>query len=208
LDSFNLRRKQAKDKTGTIMDMENDTTAQKVERDDADPDNNNRAYNFDIPMADTTTVVTTASTTTSSNAGHDQNEDERKDEGEDATIARSTTSLDWKNEGNDFVKKKDWENALHAYRSGLSALLLQTSHILNDDDKSSISFSLSHDTSTSTSLEVALRSNIAFVHLKLHHYQLAEEECNQILSISPSNSKGTYRNNFSRLIDRPVLDFD
>jgi hypothetical protein len=194
------------------MDMEIDTTAQKVEKktDDVDPGNNNRANNFDIPMADTTTVVTTASTTTSYNAGHDQNEDERekKDEGEDATIARSTTSLDWKNEGNDFVNKKDWENALHAYRSGLSALLLQTSHILKDDDKSSISFALSYDTSTSTSLEVALRSNIAFVHLKLHHYQLAEEECNQILSISPSNSKGTYRNNFSRLIDRPVLDFD
>ena len=188
------------------MDMESDTKAQKVEEktDFVDSGNNNRANDFDIPMADTTTVVTTASTTTSSNAGHDQNEDERKDEGEDTTIARSTTSLDWKNEGNDFVNKKEWENALHAYRSGLSALLLQTSNILNDEnDKSSISFTLSRDTSTGTgtSLEVALRSNIAFVHLKLRHYQLAEEECSQILSISPSNSKGTYLNNFPRLID-------
>jgi hypothetical protein len=176
------------------MDMEIDNTPQRNELDDVDPDNNNRANNLDIPMADKSTVVTTASTTTppSSNAaGYDQNEDERKDEGEDATIAMSTTPLDWKNEGNGFVNKKDWKNALHAYRSGLSALLLQTQ--------------TSH---TSTSLEVALRSNIAFVHLKLHHYQLAEEECNQILSISPSNSKGTYRNLKKKIDSLIVLYLD
>lgn len=153
---------------------------------DVDPDNNTR-IDFDIPMADASASVTIASTVTPYTADHAEN----KDEGMDgkATIAMSImTPLDWKNEGNGFVDRKDWDKALRSYRSGLSTLL-KSSHT-SDDNRDIASTDIALSSTTNTSLEVALRSNIAFVLLKMRRFQLAKEECNHILSTSPSNSKG------------------
>ena len=88
---------------------------------------------------------------------------------------RSISPLEWKKKGNVYFGKEDWEQALHAYLCGLSVLQEQRATLAADP------------------LEVALRSNMAFVLLKLQRYDQAEEECNQLLKISPANSKGTIR---------------
>lgn len=89
--------------------------------------------------------------------------------------------LEWKNRGNVYFGKEDWEQASHAYRSGLAALRERppsTAAATSADD-------------TVDPVEVALRSNMAFVLLKLQQYDQAEEECNQLLKIDPANVKGT-----------------
>jgi len=143
----------------------------------------------DIPMSDTSTSVTISSSASSHTSGHAEkgNEDEGE-EGKGKTTISMMTPLDWKNEGKGFVDRKDWDKALHSYRSGLSTLL-QTSHIL-DDNRDITRTAVALSSPTSTSLEVALRSNIALVLLKMDCFQLAKEECDHILSASPSNWKG------------------
>lgn len=95
----------------------------------------------------------------------------------EAAVSNNLTPEDWKILGNSLVKKKEWENALHAYRSGLSSL---------------------KKSSYNSDLESALRLNIAFALLKLQRYQKVEEECDRILLISPTNSKAFYRRAKSR----------
>ena len=95
----------------------------------------------------------------------------------EAAVSNHLPPEDWKILGNSLVKKKEWENALHAYRSGLSSLM---------------------KSSYNSDLESALRLNIAFALLKLQRYQKVEEECDRILLISPTNSKAFYRRAKSR----------
>ena len=119
---------------------------------------------------------------------------------------KSTPPLEWKRKGNVYFGKEDWQLALHAYHSGLTALLEQKSSLreeLHDGNASdtpstsatakveSIAGSSLVGSSIANPLEVALRSNMAFALLKLQQYNRAEEECNHLLSISPLNSKGT-----------------
>jgi len=82
-------------------------------------------------------------------------------------------AAEWKEKGNTYFAKEDWKQAKEAYYSGLRALKLET-----QCDKL---------------LEVALRANIALSHLKLLEYDRAEKECDQLILISPSNSKALYR---------------
>jgi hypothetical protein len=117
--------------------------------------------------------------------------------------------LEWKRRGNVYFGKEDWKQALDAYHAGLTALLNQrVAHRKQLDgnnvsemppaaisattavESKSAGSSLVGEASTADPLEVAIRSNMAFVLLKLHLYDRAEEECNQLLSISPFNSKG------------------
>jgi len=151
----------------------------------------------DIPMSDTSTSVTIASSASSHTSDHAENgnEDEGK-EGRRKTTISMMTPLDWKNEGKGFVDRKDWDKALHSYRSGLSALL-KTSHVL-DANRDITSTAVALSSPTSTSLELALRSNIALVLLKMDCFHLAKEECDHILSASPSNWKALYRRASSR----------
>ena len=103
--------------------------------------------------------------------------------------------LEWKRRGNDYFGKEDWNRAMHAYDSGLRALTEQKAAIQEQQQSDNISATTStsaefDDTQAPIHLEVALRSNMAFVLLKLQNYNRAEEECNQLLLVSPSNSKG------------------
>jgi tetratricopeptide (TPR) repeat protein len=130
------------------------------------------------------------------------------------------TPWEWKKTGNEYFGAEDWIRALHAYYSGLSALLKQRQQLAlrneHEGDNNSEWPSTSTSTSTSTTaevesnlnssstpdpLEVALRSNIAFVLIKLQRYDRAQEECNQLLSISPLNCKGTMKIIPSRVND-------
>ena len=118
--------------------------------------------------------------------------------------------LEWKKKGNVFFGKEDWKEALHAYRCGLAALREQRPSPDDNDKEQSSSVSQTSLTepnsessparaSTADPLEVALRSNMAFVLLKLQQYDRAEEECNQLLKISPTNSKGTILTRLTRI---------
>lgn len=110
---------------------------------------------------------------------------------------------EWKRKGNVYFGKEDWDRALHAYHSGLTALLEERRLSLEEESHgdnvletapslsatTAVEF-ISGSVSAANPLEVALRSNMAFVLLKLQQYNRAEEECNQLLAISPANSKG------------------
>lgn len=89
-------------------------------------------------------------------------------------LGDEVSPLEWKSRGNVYFGKEDWEQASHAYRSGLEALRERPP-----------------STAAADPVEVALRSNMAFVLLKLQQYDQADEECNQLLKIDPTNVKGT-----------------
>ena len=132
----------------------------------------------------------TMSPTLPSTIDQDQNQNEEKE--------IIMTPLDWKNEGNVRFGKEDWGGALYAYRSGLVAILRQTEstqqEATHDDTASNMPRTATSSlvvSSPENPLEIALRSNIVYVLLKLQQYDRSEEECNQLLSISPQNSKGT-----------------
>lgn len=130
-------------------------------------------------------------------------------DGHRRTIQDSNLSpLEWKKMGNVYFGKEDWEQALHVYRRGLTALreqrpaLEEKYHGVNVSEAQSLPIrqtavaeSISGlspaGASAADPLEVALRSNTAFVLLKLQQYDQAEEECNQLLKIDPTNSKCT-----------------
>lgn len=112
----------------------------------------------------------------------------------------SISALEWKKKGNVFFANEDWNEAMNAYRCGLVSLQEQRQALKQDaknpteTQSASISpTSITEPISESTKadpLEVALRSNLAFVLLKLQRYDQAEDECNQVLKIAPKNSKG------------------
>ena len=120
-------------------------------------------------------------------------------------VAHSTTALEFKKRGNGFFAKEDWKEALKAYRCGLEALQKERQarkenekNILETQSASISPTSITQPipesgTSKADLLEVALRSNVSFVLLRLHLYDQAEAECSHILQISPTNSKGKLR---------------
>ena len=79
-------------------------------------------------------------------------------------------ALHYKAEGNRFYGNKEYEKAATAYKLGLA---------LNNSE--------SHD------LEVALRSNLAMVLLKLEQFDAVQEECNIALTMDPGQTKLWYR---------------
>ena len=113
----------------------------------------------------------------------------------------SISALEWKKKGNVFFAKEDWKEAMNAYRCGLVSLQ-EERRALKQDETEAQSASISPTSITepipestkADPLEVALRSNLAFVLLKLQQYDQAEDECNQVLKIAPGNSKGTFSN--------------
>jgi len=129
--------------------------------------------------------------------------DGRQDPQENGSNSDLMTPSEWKKKGNEYFGAEDWNQALHAYYSGLSGLLEQRELTLREKHEgNNISTSTSSTaavesnldgSSTPDPLEVALRSNIAFVLIKLQRYDRAQEECNQLLLISPSNCKALYR---------------
>ena len=109
-------------------------------------------------------------------------------------VEDSRSPSDWKRKGNVYFGKEDWDQALDAYRSGLSALLRQKQSSQKESTPSEASVS-NRKSSPGVSpavdpVEVALRSNTAFVLLKLHQYSQAEEECDHLLLACPLNAKG------------------
>lgn len=113
----------------------------------------------------------------------------------------SISALEWKKKGNVFFANEDWKEAMNAYRCGLVSLQEERQGLKQDEtDAQSESISptlITESIPESTKvdpLEVALRSNLAFVLLKLQQYDQAEDECNQVLKIAPGNSKGMISN--------------
>jgi tetratricopeptide (TPR) repeat protein len=99
------------------------------------------------------------------------------DNDEDNADATTTTpknveeiAIEYKEKGNSFYSKNEFEKALEAYQLGLQVL----------DEDSTSSFVIS----------VTLRSNQAMVLLKLRKYVQAESACTEILQIDPNNTKG------------------
>ena len=130
----------------------------------------------------------------------------------------SISALEWKKKGNVFFANEDWTEAMNAYRCGLVSLQEERQAPTQDEtDAQSESISPTSITepipepTKADPLEVALRSNLAFVLLKLQQYDQAETECNQVLKIAPGNSKGALSNSFTVwlffifLLLRPIL---
>ena len=154
-----------------------------------------------IPAPESTSVPTLASTIDLRQSQKEDHDSRKKNED-------PNSPLEWKRKGNVYFGKEEWKQALDAYHSGLTALLEQRlahrEELDGDNVSEMASASISAITvvesksgsslvgaaSTANLLEVAIRSNMAFVLLKLHMYDRAEEDCNQLLSISPFNSKG------------------
>ena len=150
------------------------------------------------PESTSTSALTSTADGRQGQNEHNDSQDEIEDQ---------VSPSEWKKKGNVFFGKEDWDRALHAYHSGLTAFLKEQRLALEEESngenvaesqlpsKSATaaveSISGSASASVANPLEVALRSNMAFVLLKLQQYDRAEEECNQLLAISPINSKGT-----------------
>lgn len=83
------------------------------------------------------------------------------------------TPLDWKERGNLYYGNSDFEQAAEAYRKGLD--LLQHKDIGGDED---------------ITVGTSLKSNLAWVLIKLERYQQAEQVCTQILAVDSQNAKG------------------
>jgi tetratricopeptide (TPR) repeat protein len=99
------------------------------------------------------------------------NDDE--DNADDTTMTPKNVeeiAIEYKEKGNSFYSKKEFEKALEAYQLGLQVL-----------DK---------DSTSSSVISVTLRSNQAMVLLKLRKYVQAESVCTEILQIDPNNTKG------------------
>ena len=75
----------------------------------------------------------------------------------------------WKERGNAYYSKREFERSANAYQSGIDEL----------QEKDS-------------ALAMALRANLAMVFLKLEKYHQADDECTQLLQIDPQNTKGMY----------------
>lgn len=94
--------------------------------------------------------------------------------GDDDQVAQSSSSsLDWKERGNNYYGNRDFGEAAKAYQAGLDALQLEEQN--NNADES---------------LPIALRSNLAMTLLKLEEFQRAADECTRILETDPKNTKG------------------
>ena len=84
-----------------------------------------------------------------------------------------SVALEWKERGNVYYGRRDFEQAAKAYQAGLDALPID------------------YDTSSDdSSLFIALRSNLAMVLIKIEQFEQAEEHCTNILKIDPQNTKG------------------
>lgn len=190
------------------------TTAEKIS---IGGEQDNSSDEGDFPIPDASKCQSSASSPTPDSSSvpvlpcsveHRQSEKEGNDS--QKKNGKPISPLEWKKKGNGFFGREEWERALHAYNSGLTALLAHRptfrEEIDSDNGWNTTSTSISATPaieSTSRSslgvasptnpLEVALRSNMAFVLLKLQRYDRAEEECKLMLSISPFNSKALYR---------------
>eukprot|EP00980_Cylindrotheca_fusiformis_P022862 scaffold9857_cov127-Cylindrotheca_fusiformis.AAC.8 len=80
------------------------------------------------------------------------------------------TAVQWKEQGNEYYGKRKYTEAARAYEKGLE--------LLEGSD---------------SSLELALRANLAMVLLKLEEFKRAEDECNVVLDKEPENTKVLYR---------------
>ena len=93
---------------------------------------------------------------------------------DDYQVAQSSSSLNGKERGNNYYGNRDFGEAAKAYQAGLDALQLEEHN--NADD--------------SSSLPIALRSNLAMTLLKMEEFQRAADECTRILETDPKNTKG------------------
>jgi tetratricopeptide (TPR) repeat protein len=84
-------------------------------------------------------------------------------------------ATEWKDKGNLYFGQKDLQRALDAYQAGITILTSSSSISMCD---------------SVTTLEVALRSNLAQVLLKMNNYDRALEECNFALDLQPQSPKG------------------
>lgn len=175
----------------TVMDI---TATERIWRQD---EQESGECDGDTPMPDATTEVRSE---LSNGPGCISSSRSSADEDQDMLMENETTMSpsDWKNEGNVHFGNEDWEKALLAYHSGLAAMFRQTEPLEQEihhncnpsDSKSEAHIDTLHANNTDP-LEIALRSNISFVLLKLQQYVQAEGECSRLLLISPQNSKGT-----------------
>ena len=91
----------------------------------------------------------------------------------DTTSAKlEQIALEWKERGNGYYNKRQFEEASEAYRSGLEAL--KTSRENNDSLRE---------------MELALRSNLAMVFLKMNEFQESFEQCSLALNVDPEHPK-------------------
>ncbi len=161
--------------------------------DRGEPDKSSEDGNFQASPLDQQSQTTTPSHESTSeetlqSTMNNPQQTAKKDESQ-IKIADGISPLEWKKRGNVYFGKEDWEQASHSYRSGLKALREQRFGSENGQSPL-IPSSAKFNEFLADPVEVALRSNMAFVLLKLQHYDQAEEECNQLLKISPTNIKG------------------
>ena len=137
------------------------------ERDKASEDGNSKVSREPIDQRNPSTPGHESASVPSINDPTIEHDESQKKLGDEIS------PLVWKKRGNVYFGKEDWEQASRAYRSGLAALRERLP-----------------STAAADPVEVALRSNMAFVLLRLQQYDQAEEECNQLLKIDPTNVKG------------------
>ena len=90
----------------------------------------------------------------------------------------------WKEIGNMFVKKNNFEDALDAYEKGLQIL---NANALGKNEQ----YGKNHSRiKGDIEIELALRSNIGLVLFKMARYIEAEKECSYALDLKPNAPKG------------------
>lgn len=87
--------------------------------------------------------------------------------------------MEWKERGNVYYGKREYDQAAEAYRAGLQALS-------------------SSEEKLSSPLTVALRANLAMVLLKMEQFEMAMEQCTSVLEEDPTNYKALYRRAMAR----------
>jgi ubiquitin C-terminal hydrolase/tetratricopeptide (TPR) repeat protein len=103
----------------------------------------------------------------------------RKMNGSTTTVKKAPATEDndralhYKEEGNRFYASKEYSKAATAYKLGLALL--------------------NNKSGDSTDLEVALRSNLAIVLLKLEQYEEGRKECQAAIALDPNQTKLWYR---------------
>lgn len=106
----------------------------------------------------------------------------------DAVDSPQELALQYKEQGNVYYGKKEYEKAAEAYQAGLDCSRRRSQSCQEDEeDVEPIPIP-----KTTASVAIALRSNLAMALLKLQRFDVADIECSRILLVDPQNVKGAF----------------
>lgn len=130
-------------------------------------------------------TVTSTEDGISQNSNTDIDDADGYDGGDDGNH-NSPQALQFKEQGNVYYGKREYQKAVEAYQAGLDSL----------------------SCAENASVAIALRSNLAMTLLKLELFDLADIECSRILKVDPRNVKGAFVRSFGILWDCSENDDD